>query len=97
MGDDKSFAMTIDKGNQADQMNIKGAARAMKRRPSRWWSLHRQIPLRQVGQGRGHREGPERRAHQGQHCGAHLRRGRRDGQPPGARRGPHPLPPQHLL
>lgn len=31
MGDDKSFAMTIDKGNQADQMNIKGAARAMKR------------------------------------------------------------------
>lgn len=31
MGDDKSFAMTIDKGNQVDQMNIKGAARAMKR------------------------------------------------------------------
>lgn len=31
MGDDKSFTMTIDKGNQADQMNVKGAARAMKR------------------------------------------------------------------
>lgn len=31
MRDDKSFAMTIDKGNQADQMNIKGAARALRR------------------------------------------------------------------
>ncbi len=31
MRDDKSFSMTIDKGNQADQMNIKGAARAMRR------------------------------------------------------------------
>ena len=31
MGDDKSFTMTIDKGNQADQMNIKGAARALRR------------------------------------------------------------------
>lgn len=31
MGDDKAFTMTIDKGNNADQMNVKGAARAMKR------------------------------------------------------------------
>lgn len=31
MRDDKSFSMTIDKGNQADQMNLKGAARAMRR------------------------------------------------------------------
>ena len=31
MGDDKAFTMTIDKGNQADQMNVKGAARAMRR------------------------------------------------------------------
>jgi len=31
MGDDKAFTMTIDKGNQADQMNVKGAARALKR------------------------------------------------------------------
>ncbi|MEL4862180.1 chitobiase/beta-hexosaminidase C-terminal domain-containing protein [Pseudoflavonifractor phocaeensis] len=31
MRDDKSFAMTIDKGNQSDQMNLKGAARAMRR------------------------------------------------------------------
>lgn len=31
LGDDKSFAMTIDKGNNADQMNLKGAAEAMKR------------------------------------------------------------------
>ncbi len=29
--DDKSFAMTIDKGNQADQLNLKGATRAMRR------------------------------------------------------------------
>lgn len=31
MKDDKAFTMTIDKGNNADQMNIKGAAEAMKR------------------------------------------------------------------
>ncbi len=31
MGDDKAFTMTIDKGNNADQMNLKGAAEAMKR------------------------------------------------------------------
>lgn len=31
MGEDKSFAMTIDKGNDMDQMNLKGAAEAMKR------------------------------------------------------------------
>ncbi len=31
MQDDKAFTMTIDKGNNADQMNIKGAAEAMKR------------------------------------------------------------------
>lgn len=31
MGDDKAFTMTIDKGNQADQMNVKGAAQALKR------------------------------------------------------------------
>lgn len=31
MRDDKSFTMTIDKGNQSDQMNIKGATRAVKR------------------------------------------------------------------
>ncbi len=31
MRDDKSFTMTIDKGNQSDQMNIKGATRAIKR------------------------------------------------------------------
>lgn len=31
MRDDKAFTMTIDKGNNADQMNIKGAARAIKR------------------------------------------------------------------
>lgn len=31
MRDDKSFSMTIDKGNQSDQMNLKGAARAMRR------------------------------------------------------------------
>ncbi len=31
MGDDKSFTMTIDKGNQADQMNVKGAAQALRR------------------------------------------------------------------
>lgn len=31
MRDDKSFTFTIDKGNQADQMNLKGAARAMRR------------------------------------------------------------------
>lgn len=31
MGDDKAFTMTIDKGNQADQLNVKGAARALKR------------------------------------------------------------------
>ncbi len=29
--DDKAFTFTIDKGNQADQMNLKGAARAMRR------------------------------------------------------------------
>lgn len=28
---DRSFSMTIDKGNQADQMNLKGAAQAMRR------------------------------------------------------------------
>ena len=31
MRDDKSFTMTIDKGNQSDQINIKGATRAIKR------------------------------------------------------------------
>ncbi len=31
MEDDKAFTMTIDKGNNADQMNLKGAAEAMKR------------------------------------------------------------------
>lgn len=31
MQSDKAFTMTIDKGNQADQMNVKGAARALKR------------------------------------------------------------------
>ena len=31
MGDDKAFTMTIDKGNFADQLNVKGAARALKR------------------------------------------------------------------
>lgn len=31
MREDKSFSMTIDKGNQADQLNLKGAARAMRR------------------------------------------------------------------
>ncbi len=31
MNDDKAFTMTIDKGNNADQMNLKGAAEAMKR------------------------------------------------------------------
>lgn len=31
MRDDKSFTMTIDKGNQADQLNLKGAAAAMRR------------------------------------------------------------------
>lgn len=31
MRDDKSFTMTIDKGNNADQLNIKGATRAIKR------------------------------------------------------------------
>lgn len=31
MRDDKAFTMTIDKGNNADQMNIKGATRAIKR------------------------------------------------------------------
>lgn len=31
MEDDKAFAITIDKGNNADQMNLKGAAEAMKR------------------------------------------------------------------
>ena len=31
MRDDKSFTFTIDKGNQTDQMNMKGAARAMRR------------------------------------------------------------------
>lgn len=31
MKDDKAFTMTIDKGNNADQMNLKGAAEAMKR------------------------------------------------------------------
>ena len=31
MREDKSFAMTIDKGNQADQLNLKGAAQAMRR------------------------------------------------------------------
>ncbi len=31
MQDDKAFTMTIDKGNNADQMNLKGAAEAMKR------------------------------------------------------------------
>ena len=31
MREDKSFAMTIDKGNQSDQLNLKGAAQAMRR------------------------------------------------------------------
>lgn len=31
MADDKAFTMTIDKGNNLDQMNLKGAAEAMKR------------------------------------------------------------------
>ena len=31
MRDDKAFTMTIDKGNNSDQMNIKGATRALKR------------------------------------------------------------------
>lgn len=31
MSDDKAFSMTIDKGNNMDQMNLKGAAEAMKR------------------------------------------------------------------
>lgn len=31
MREDKSFSMTIDKGNQSDQMNLKGAAQAMRR------------------------------------------------------------------
>lgn len=31
MGDDKAFTMTIDKGNLADQLNVKGAARALRR------------------------------------------------------------------
>ena len=31
VGDDKAFTMTIDKGNQADQMNVKGAAQALRR------------------------------------------------------------------
>jgi len=31
MRDDKAFAMTIDKGNRADQLNVKEAARAMRR------------------------------------------------------------------
>lgn len=31
MGDDKAFTFTIDKGNQADQLNLKGATRAMRR------------------------------------------------------------------
>lgn len=31
MGEDKAFAITIDKGNNADQMNLKGAAEALKR------------------------------------------------------------------
>lgn len=31
MRDDQAFAMTIDKGNQSDQLNLKGAARAMRR------------------------------------------------------------------
>ncbi len=31
MGDDKAFTFTIDKGNQADQLNLKGATKAMRR------------------------------------------------------------------
>ena len=31
MREDKSFSFTIDKGNQADQLNLKGATRAMRR------------------------------------------------------------------
>jgi len=31
MREDKSFSMTIDKGNQSDQLNLKGAAQAMRR------------------------------------------------------------------
>lgn len=31
MRDDKSFTMTIDKGNQSDQLNLKGATAAMRR------------------------------------------------------------------